>query len=434
MENAKRTGAKTLVKCLVCGEIFDSSLEICPVCGVGKENFVPVEAQAATYRRDSNEFYVILGNGAAGLYAAKAIRERDKTGSVVMISNEKYATYNRPMLTKALRADLDAKQIAVEPEAWYQENRIYQILDKEIETVDTVEKEVLLSGGLKMKYTKLIYALGAESFVPPIPGREKAGVGVIRRLEDAVKIAGMLPDIKRAVVIGGGVLGLEAAWELKKAGCSVVVLEAAPVLMGRQLDEAAGQMLKVIAGDAGIAIQTGVTIAEITGEGAVSGVRLTDGTTYAAELVIISCGVRANISLAESMGIAADRAVVVNSRMETSLPDVYACGDCAQFEGVNYAVWPQAVEQGKIAGANAAGDRQEYEQIPAALSFNGMNTALYALGDNGSNPNLTYETEEMMDEENRKYRKLYFLDGKLCGGILIGDVSGMAELTKKLEG
>lgn len=434
MENAKGTGTRVLVKCLVCGEIFDSSLEICPVCGVGKENFVPVEAQAAAYRRDSNEFYVILGNGAAGLNAAKAIRERDKTGSVVMISNEKYRTYNRPMLTKAIREDLNEEQIAVEPGKWYQENRIYQILDKEAETVDLKEKEVLLSGGLRMKYTKLIYALGAESFVPPISGREKAGVSAIRRLEDTVRIARMLPDIKHAVVIGGGVLGLEAAWELKKAGCTVVVLEAAPVLMGRQLDEAAGQMLKNIAEDAGIAIQTGVTIEEIMGEEAVSGVRLTDGTMFAADLVIISCGVRANISLAEAMGIATDRAVIVNSKMETNLPGVYACGDCAQYEGMNYAVWPQAVEQGKIAGANAAGDRQEYAQRSAALSFNGMNTALYALGDNGSDPKLSYETEEMVDEENRKYRKLYFLEGRLCGGILIGDVSGMAELTERMKG
>ena len=163
-------GSRKLVKCLVCGEIFDSSLEVCPVCGVGRENFVPVEEKETTYRKDGDEFYVILGNGTAGLNAAKAVRERDKTSSILMISEEKYPTYNRPMLTKALNAGLEISQIQVEPESWYEENQVYQILGKKIISVDQTEKEVTLEDGMRLKYTKLIYALGAKSFVPPIPG------------------------------------------------------------------------------------------------------------------------------------------------------------------------------------------------------------------------------------------------------------------------
>lgn len=429
----KSNGAKTLVKCLVCGEIFDSSLEICPVCGVGKENFVPVEAESVEYRNDSENYYVILGNGAAGLNAAKAIRERDKTGSILMVSNEKYRTYNRPMLTKSIMADLNEDQIAVEDLQWYDKNNIYQVLDKEVTGVNIKDKEIILSDGMKLKYTRLIYALGSECFIPPIAGHDKPEVIAIRRLEDTMKIAGMLPDTKHAVVIGGGVLGLEAAWELKKAGCEVTVLELAPMLMGRQLDAPAGEMLKSISESVGIKIHTGVKIAEITGEASVTGVKLDDGTEFKAELVIVSCGVRANTKLADAMGIKTDRAVVVNSRMETSLEDVYACGDCAQFEGVNYALWPQAVEQGKVAGANAAGDTLEYTQVPAALSFHGMNTALYALGDNGKNPNLLYKTVEMKDMGRKQYEKLYFLNGRLCGVILIGDVSKMGKMTELME-
>lgn len=235
-ENPKKTGARKLVKCLVCGEIFDSSLEICPVCGVGKENFIPWDEEESSFSRDTNDFYVILGNGAAGLSAAKAIRERDKTGSIVMISNEPVSAYNRPMLTKALAAGLSAEQIAVEPASWYEENKVYQMLGRTVTSVDPEAKEVLLDDGSKCRYTKLIYALGSECFIPPIPGWDKPEVIAIRRLSDTEKIASLLPHTKEVVVIGGGVLGLEAAWELKKSGCSVTVLELAPQIMGRQLD------------------------------------------------------------------------------------------------------------------------------------------------------------------------------------------------------
>lgn len=433
-ENPKKaSGRSTLVKCLVCGEIFDSSMEVCPVCGVGKENFVPVEAEETQYINNTKNFYVIIGNGAAGLNAAKAIRERDKTGSVIMISNEPYSTYNRPMLTKSIMADLDENQIAVEETSWYEENNIIQLLGKEVTSIDADNKEIVMNDGMKLQYTKLIYAAGSECFIPPIPGHEKPEVVAIRRLADTKKIAGLLPEVKHVAVIGGGVLGLEAAWEMRKARCEVTVLELAPILMGRQLDESAGEVLKKIGQDQGIQIHTGVQIASIEGEEHVTGVKLADGTVIPAELVIVSAGVRANVALAKAAGVEVDRAAVVNSKMETSVKDIYACGDCAQFEGINYAIWPQAVEQGKVAGANAVGEALEYTTVPAALNFHGMNTALFAAGDAGKNPNLVYKTVEFKDMGKKQYQKYYFLNNRLCGVILIGDVSRMGEMTEALE-
>lgn len=434
-ENPKKSGSgrKKLVKCLVCGEIFDASLEICPVCGVGKENFVPVEQEEVEYRRDTEDFYVILGNGAAGLQAAKAIRERDKTGSVVMISNEPYSTYNRPMLTKSMVAGLSAEQIAVEDASWYEQNQIYQILNREAVAIDTKEKEVKFADGSGIKYTKLIYAAGSECFIPPIEGKDKPEVIAIRRLSDIQKIEELLPNVKNVVVIGGGVLGLEAAWEMKKAQCRVTVLEAGIQLMGRQLDDAASDMLKMISEANDIQIHTGAQIVSIEGGDHVTGVKLKDGEVIPAELVIVSAGVRANTDIAKEVGLEVDRAVVVNSRMETSVKDIYACGDCAQYQGMNYAIWPQALEQGKTAGANAAGDSAEYEQVPAALTFHGMNTALFASGDNGKRAGVSYKTVEMKDPSKKQYEKLYFFNNRLCGVILIGDLSRMAELSQALE-
>lgn len=433
-ENPKKKSAKTtLVKCLVCGEIFDSSLEVCPVCGVGKENFVPVEAEDTGYRRDTQNLYAIIGGGAAGLNAAKAIRERDKTGSIYMLSNEAYPAYNRPMLTKSLVAGLDAEQIAVQEASWYEENNVCLLLGKNVVSIDTEKKEIHTDDGAKFKYTKLIYALGSECFIPPIQGADQPEVIAIRRLSDTQKVTELLPQTKEAVVIGGGVLGLEAAWELKKARCKVTVLELAPRLMGRQLDEGAGEMIKAVSEAQGITIHTGVQIEAIEGDGHVTGVRLGDGRVFPAQLVIVSCGVRANVAVAKAAGIETDRAVVVNSRMETSAADVYACGDCAQYQGINYAIWPQAVEEGKTAGANAAGEILEYTGVPAALTFHGMNTALFAIGDNGSHPDLVYRTVEFKDMARKQYEKYYFRNNRLCGAILIGDVSRMGEMTEAVE-
>ena len=429
----KKKGARTLVKCLVCGAVFDSSIDICPVCGVGPENFVEVEAEENEFSNDTKNFYVILGNGAAGHYAAEAIRKRDRTGTITMISNEPYRTYNRPMLTKSIMAGLNEEQIAVEDASWYEENHIYQILGHEVVKIDPEAKEVHLDDGSKYHYTKLIYALGSECFIPPIKGADKDGVIAIRRLSDTKKVAEKLKETKHAVVIGGGVLGLEAAWELKKSRCEVTVLELAPVLMGRQLDKTAGEMLKKISEGQGIQIHTGIQIEAIEGGEKAEGVRLADGTVIPAELVIVSCGVRANTALAKEAGIETDRAVIVNEKMETNIPDIYACGDCAQYEGINYAIWPQAVEEGKTAGAQAAGDDNTYSTVPAALSFHGMNTALFAAGDNGQNPDLIYKTVEYKDEGKKQYQKYYFLNNRLCGVILIGDTSRMAEMTEALK-
>ena len=149
--------------------------------------------------------------------------------------------------------------------------------------------------------------------------------------------------------------------------------------------------------------------------------------------MIVSCGVRANIQIAKEAGIDTDRAVIVDEHMATNVPDIYACGDCAQYEGINYAIWPQAVEQGKTAGANAAGEELSYTTVPAALTFHGMNTALFSIGDNGGNPDLVYRTVEFKDMSRKQYEKYYFRNNRLCGVILIGDVSKMGEMTEAVE-
>lgn len=433
VKKSPKHGARRLVRCLVCNEIFDASLEVCPVCGVGKEHFVPVEETVSTFSNSTEEYYVILGNGAAGYYAAKAIRERDATGTIVMISKEPYLSYHRPMLTKAIVSGLSAEQIEISDRAWYEAQKIFPMLSREAVDVDLSQKEVLLDDGSRVHYTKLIYALGSECFLPPIKGNKLPEVVAIRRLEDVERLEKLMKEKKEAVVIGGGVLGLEAAWELKKAGLSVTVLEAAPVLMGRQLDTEAGAWLLQAAKKSGIEIKTGVTIASIDGESHVTGVTLDTEETLPAGIVVISAGVRANIELAKKIGLETERGVIVDSCMRTNISEIYACGDCAQYQGRSYGVWPEAVEEGKIAGANAAGEALEYTAKEPALTFHGMHTALFAAGDQGKNPNLLYKTVRYEDMGRGKYQKYYFLNDRLCGVILLGDLSSMARVTTLLE-
>lgn len=425
-EKPKQSRARRLVKCLVCGEIFDASMEICPVCGVGKENFIPAGTEETDYVRDTEDCYVILGNGAAGYYAAREIRRRDRTGRIVLVSNEPYLSYKRTRLTKAIVSGLTPEQIALEDLSWYEEHHIQLMLGREACLIDPARRETELSDGTRLSYDKLIYALGSECVIPPIPGSSLPEVTAIRRLSDVERLEEQMKTAEHAAVIGGGVLGLEAAWELKKAGLSVTVLEAAPVLMGRQLDDGAGEWLKQAVLRSGIEIRTDAGIASIDGESRVTGITLSDGEHFPADLVVISAGVRPNTELAERSGLKVRRGVVVNERMETNLQDIYACGDCAEYEGRNDALWPHAVEQGKTAGANAAGEPLSYTPEEPALTFQGMNTALFAAGDNGKNPNLLYKTMELRDMGKGQYRKYYFLNDRLCGVILLGDVSDKA--------
>ncbi|NLK37840.1 MAG: FAD-dependent oxidoreductase [Epulopiscium sp.] len=427
-----KTSKKALVKCLVCGEIFPEGTEICPVCGVGPSNFVPVEVEEINFFQDTDETYLVLGNGIAGLNAAKAIRARNKTCSITMISEEEALTYNRPMLTKSMLAKYEVEQLLVERKSWYEEQNIKTILGKKISMLDTKAKTVTLEDGITLSYDKCIYALGAECFIPPIPGADKKGVVSIRRITDTNAIRKVLPQTKNIVVIGGGVLGLEAAWELSKSKANVTVLELAPTLMGRQLDSRASDLLQEAIAQADIQLKLGVQIASIEGDDAVTSVKLASGEEIMADLVVISSGVRANVSLAEKAGIEVDRAVVVNDRMETSAKDVYACGDCAVYHGTNYAIWPEALEMGRIAGANAVGDSLEYENILAAVSYHGMNTSLYSIGDNGKKASEKYKSVEFMDDHKNTYEKYYFLNNRLVGAILMGDTTKIGKVTEAI--
>ena len=427
---AGSTGKK-LVRCIVCGAVFEEGPETCPICGVGKEYFVPEEEEKKIVQHDSDQSFVILGGGAAAVSAAAAIRERDRTCSITLVYQEDVLPYHRPYLTKRFSEGLLASAIAIHPQDWYEEQRIRLLAGKTVSGLLCDQKQVILSDGTAIAYDKCIYALGAAGFVPPIPGAHLPGVTVLRSFADAKALSDRLSGAKNAVVIGGGVLGLEAAWEFQKSGKSVAVIEMLPRLMAKQLDEESSNLLASLMKQQGIEFAVGASVDCIAEQdGRACGVRLKDGTVYPAELVVLSCGIRANTAIAKDAGLVVSRGIVVDQQMRTNQPDVFACGDCAEFHGASFGVWPEAFAMGEIAGANAAGDALIYQPFVPAVTFSGMDTSLYSAGtvDPAAADRVltSYSSPAAL-------LKFFFSGQTLIGVISIGSVSAMERAAKVFE-
>jgi len=412
-------------KCILCGEVIysENRPDICPVCGAPAEQFVEIPYEDIKVHIDTQENFVIIGGGAAAVNAAEAIRARNATASITMLSEESRFAYNRPQLTKDLLADYNTKEFLLKDPIWYDEQRIELKLGQKVVQVDTNTRQVLTQSNQSYPYDKLILALGASSFIPPIKGSDKENVVSIRNTQDIDKIKGLIPMVKTAIVVGGGILGLEAAWQLSRFDLKVVILELAPALMTRQLDDISSNRLRKWVESKGMDVHTGVQIQEISGESTWSkGIQLADGRFIEGDLIVMSAGIKANTDLANSMGLKLNRGILVDAEMKTSLAHVYAAGDCAEY-GINYAIWPQALEQGRVAGANAAGDELEYIASAPAVSMHALDTTLFALGDPGKDPNKSYQVMDIEDGIHHTSARYFFTEEGLVGGVLMHDIS-----------
>ena len=388
-----------------------------------------VPSEEVSFSSTEQAKIVVVGSGVAALSACEEIRKRNQVCDLEIISNESVFCYNRPMLTKGILSEFDALNFFTKQLDWYEENKIKLTLDTTVEAIDTTAKKLQLSGGEQRQYDKLILATGAECNIPPIKGSECSNVYSIRKLADANAIRERIDQVTDIAVIGGGVLGLEAAWEFRRAGKNVTILEVSDGLMKNQLDEQASLLLKEAAEKSGLTVITGAKIDQITE----SGVDLADGSEISGQLVIISAGIKPNAAVATSAGIEGDRWIKVNEKMETSAKDVYACGDVAAMNGVSVGIWSQGLEMGKVAGANAAGDSLSYKPVTPSNSYSGMGINLFAIGDNGKKEGLNYKAIQLADPAKGIYKKLYFVNNRFTGGILIGDVSQSAKLLTGYE-
>ena len=358
-----------------------------------------------------------------------------------MISQENSLTYSRPLLTKTPLRSYDLKNTILFPQAWYEDQNIDVMLNTIIDQLDVNTKSIFC-GENEIVYEKCIYALGAYNFIPPIKGSDKAEVTSIRTYEDIYNLKRLCVDAKNAVVIGGGVIGLEAAFEIARYGIKVVVLEALPMLMPRLLDDETANMLQKTIQS--FAIHTAVNVEEIAGNERVEAVKLADGRVFPADFVVVSAGVRANTKIAADAGIECDKAVIINEKAETSVKDVYACGDCCQYNGANYALWSQATQQGKAAGTNAAGGHADLGIVDSSMVLNTEEISIFAAGDTGKRPELNYTTEIIDNMAPslygvnpsflKSFEKRFYVDGKLVGATIVGNLARMQELKEEILG
>ena len=379
---------------------------------------------------------LILGSGVAAASAAKEIRKYTKSASVTMVSREERLPYARPMLSKGLTGSFAMDCYPILEERWFAENAVTYLGGAEISGLDPENHEVVLSDGRKLSYDKCIYALGADCFAPPIPGREKGRVFTLRYDRDLAAIREAMLRAKSAVIIGGGITGLELAWELKKSGLDVTVLDVLERLMDRFLDERSALLLRDAVEAAGVWVKTGVQIKAIEGESCAEQVVLSDGTTIPADIVVLSTGYRPNIAIAQSAGLSVGRAVTVSECMETSDRDIYACGDCVDR---STATWLQSIQQGAIAAANALGANRSFAAEAEPVMVHTANTSVLMVGDMGKQAGETYSFLYgcAVAPKNRFYinpRKkshqtthlsLCFRDGHLSGITLLGSIELM---------
>jgi len=373
--------------------------------------------------------YIIIGNGAAGMAAAEAVRARDTEGEVTIYTDENRFHYSRPRIIEYLGGGLEASKLTIRGEDFYTKLNIKLMRDTPVESIDPVGRGIILRDGGQDRFDRLVIASGASSFLPPIEGIELGCVFSLRTIDDADKILGHGAGKGRVVVIGGGLLGLETAASLVKRGRKVTVIEVFDRLLPRQLDIDAAAMLQSSLEAMGMTFHLGKRTAAIRENGDSAEVLFEDGSSIPADVVVFSAGIRSNLSVARDAGIACERGILVDERMETSLPGVFAAGDVAQFRGAVYGLWLASREQGLVAGANAAGGNVVYtgSQISARLKVSGIE--LVSLGSIETGEGVTVFTRR----NEGSFKRLFVKDGSLVGAILIGDVSAFLPLQKLMK-
>lgn len=370
--------------------------------------------------------YLIIGNGICGLSAAEEIRKNDEKGSILIITDESGHTYWRTRLSELIAKDYTDEEILVKKENWYEEKNIEVKFSTHAEKIDKENKKVITKDGEEYEYGKLLIATGSHPFVPPITNSDAKGVFAIRSSEDLKNFKEYLSDKKKLIIIGGGILGLEAANSISKLGIEITIVEAFDYLLARQLDKDLSQKLETALNDMGMKTLTGKFSEEIlVKDGAVCGLKLTDGTEIEADAIMIQAGVRANIEIAQNSGLTTDRGILVGENLQVEGEDIYAAGDVAQIGNFSIGLWTASMEMGKIAGSNMTGNNKLYEQPKPFSTLMIGDIKLFSAGQNSGDG-----IEEVKKEDGEKIYKLFKNGDDFVGGILWGDIKYQTDVKK----
>ena len=372
---------------------------------------------------------VIAGGGIAGLNAAKSAREQDPDCSIVILEALNTNTYIRTRLPDYISGTASYKEIFPYDDSWYEKNRINLKKDTRITGIDAAHKTIITDKG-NYDFDSLVIALGSSGNIPPIPGAKLENCFPVRTVADADKIRSLSCGGKICTIIGGGLLGLEMAWAIRQLGCDVNVIHNSSRLLPKQIDEEGAKLLYKAISDKGINLYMNAQVQEIGGENRAEYVRLDSGTVVKSDFVVLSVGVNANTQPLKDSGINMGRSVAVDKYMETNIEGIYAAGDVAEYNGKCYGIWPIAVEQGKIAGTNAAGGKLEYSEIHPFTSLKIKGITMFSIGDVFSEDSLSIAEA---DFESGRYVKLLIKEGIITGAIVFGDQSLPMKIKKAVD-
>jgi len=375
--------------------------------------------------------YLIIGDGVAGARAAVKIRETDPKGKIHIFTEEAYPFYYRVRFPEFVSGEVAIQDITIHTKEYYQSRGISLHLEEPIIEVHSEKKEVVSKKGKIYSYDLLLMATGGAAFVPPIKGVEKRGVFTLRKMKDAIEMKEFSKGVSQAILIGGGLVGLEAGGALLKRGIKVAVIEHNPRILPRQMDVEGAQILQKKMEGMGFSFYLNGQSDEILGKEKVEGLRLKDDRTVEGQMVIVSAGVRPNIELAKTMGLEIKNGISVNDRLETKREGIFAAGDVAEHRGRCYGIWPAAQRQGETAGINMAGGNALYEGTVVSNTLKVVGVDLTSSGEIDAERKL--ECVVKSDREKGIYRKVAFKEDKIVGCILLGNVKGSSEILSAIE-
>jgi nitrite reductase (NADH) large subunit len=369
-----------------------------------------------------SEPLVIVGNGMA---AARLVDELSKISlgryAVAVIGDEPRLAYNRVLLSSVLAGETASHDIELRPANWWRDRGVTVKYGSLASEIDVGRRELKIEGEESVEFSRLVLATGSTPLRLGVPGADLVGVHTFRDTRDVDILLALAARRKPVVVIGGGLLGLEAAYGLAKAGTPVTLVHLMDRLMERQLDGAAAALLKSLVERKGIKIELNANTARIHGEGRVEGVELSDGRLIEADAVIFAAGIRPNVTLAKDAGIAVNRGIAVDDHLQTSAENIFALGECAEHRGICYGLVEPAYEQAKVLAQHLAGRATSYPGSVVSTNLKVSGVGVFSAGDflgtDGS------EAIVLSDARRGTYKKLVIADGKLAGAVLIGDTS-----------
>jgi nitrite reductase (NADH) large subunit len=365
---------------------------------------------------------VVVGNGMAGMACLEQILTYSPRFAVTVFSDETHVNYNRVLLSSVLAGEKSADDIVINGLEWYQRHGIDLRVGVRMIDVDAGARTVTGNDGRVTPYDTLLLATGSSPWFPPIAGLDKDGVFAFRTLDDTRALIGRAGPQTRAVVIGGGLLGLEAARGLQVQGCEVTVVHLLDTLMERQLDACGGGYLRSRMEELGVRVLLGRSTRAIVGGATVSGVEFADGSALEADLVVVAAGIRPNVELGRKAGLTVNRGIVVNDFMETSDPDIFAVGECTEHNGICYGLVAPLFEQGKVLAATVTGNKgPTYTGTVQAAKLKIMGVDVFSAGEWADGSGV--ESVRYEDPALGVYKKLALRDGKLAGAILVGDAA-----------